>query len=63
MRIHGSVLLALADTLGAHQLEGFKVGVGFALCKCRECMATYEDMQTKVWTFTSNTHIKLQYQS
>ena len=47
--IHGSVLVTLADTLAAHQLGGFKVGVGFALRKCRVCFATFEDMQTKVF--------------
>ncbi len=29
--LQGTVLLTLADTLAAHQLGGFKVGVGFAL--------------------------------
>ena len=29
--LRGTVLLTLADTLAAHQLGGFKVGVGFAL--------------------------------
>lgn len=48
-KVHGAVLLMLADTLAAHQLGGFKVGVGFALRKCRSCMATWDDMQTKVY--------------
>ena len=34
--------------LGAHQVGGFKVGVGFSLRKRRECMATRGDMQSKV---------------
>ena len=46
--ITGSVLFALADTLAAHELGGFKVGVGFALRKCRQCLATYEQMSTQV---------------
>lgn len=46
--IRGTVLVVLADTLAAHQIGGFKVGVGFALRKCRQCMATFNDMQTKV---------------
>ena len=46
--LKGTVLLTLADTLAAHQLGGFKVGVGFALRKCRECMATQSDLQNKV---------------
>ncbi len=45
---YGTVLLCLADTLAAHQLGGFKVGVGFSLRICRDCMATREDIQTKV---------------
>ena len=48
IQIRGTVLVLLADTLAAHQLGGFKVGVGFALRKCRECMATFDDMQVKV---------------
>ena len=36
------------NSLAAHQLGGFKVGVGFALRKCRECMATQSDLQNKV---------------
>ena len=46
--LRGTVLVMLADTLAAHQLGGFKIGVGFSLRKCRHCMATFDDMQTKV---------------
>lgn len=45
----GTVLAVLADTVAAHQLGGFKIGVGFSLRKCRHCMATSDDMQTKVY--------------
>lgn len=48
--VHGGVLFALADTLAAHDLGGFKVGVGFALRKCRMCLATKEQMSVKVLT-------------
>jgi len=41
-------LLLLADTVAAHQIGGFKVGVSFALRKCRDCLATASDMSTKV---------------
>ena len=44
--VKGTVLALLADTLAAHQLGGFKIGVGFSLRKCRTCMATAEDMYT-----------------
>lgn len=48
MKFFGTVLAVLADTLGAHDLGGFKSGVGWALRKCRHCMATGEDIQSKV---------------
>ena len=48
MRIQGTVLVMLADTLAAHSVGGFKAGVGFALRKCRDCLATGDTMSTKV---------------
>ena len=47
-RFYRSVIVTLCDTLAAHQLGGFKVGVGVSLRKCRDCMATYSDIQEKV---------------
>ena len=47
-KFHGTVTVTLCDTLAAHQLGGFKIGVGFALRKCTDCMATHSDIQTKV---------------
>lgn len=47
-QFYGTVLLVLGDTLAAHDLGGFKVGVGFALRVCRDCMATKEMIQEKV---------------
>ena len=44
----GEVFLMLADTLAAHSIGGFKVGVGFSLRKCRSCMATAKTMANKV---------------
>ena len=38
--VRGAVLFALADTPAAHDLGGFKIGVGFSLRKCRMCLAT-----------------------
>lgn len=46
--VRGGVLFALADTLAAHSIGGFKVGVGFALRKCRMCLATQGQLSTKV---------------
>ena len=48
-RFYGTLLVVLADTLAAHDLGGFKSGVGRALRKCRMCMATGEDIQSKVF--------------
>ena len=42
----------LADTQAAHSIGGFKVQVGFALRKCRNCLATKETMSVKVCVFT-----------
>ena len=39
--VRGGVLFALADTLAAHSISGFKVGVGFALRKCRMYKTKY----------------------
>ena len=44
----GTVIAFLADTVAAHEIGGFKVGVGFALRKCRVCLATDNMIQTKV---------------
>lgn len=43
-----TVLLMLGDTLALHDLGGFKVGVGFSLRVCRDCMATKSAIQEKV---------------
>lgn len=45
--VRGGVLFALADTPAAHSLAGFKVGVSFALRKCRMCLATQSQLSTK----------------
>lgn len=47
--VRGAVLLMLADTLAAHSIGGFKVGVGFSLRKCRMCMATEVQGATMVY--------------
>ena len=43
--------MMLADTQTAHSIGGFKVGVGFTLRKCRDCLATGETMKYNVRTF------------
>lgn len=47
-KFYDTVLVMLGDTLAAHDLGGFKVGVGFSLRICRNCMATKEMAQSKV---------------
>jgi len=46
--VKGAVLAMLADTQAAHSIGGFKVGVGFSLRKCRNCLATKETMSVQV---------------
>lgn len=50
--VKGAVLAMLADTQAAHSIGGFKIGVGFSLRKCRNCLATKETMSVKVHTRT-----------
>ena len=57
----GSVVAFLADTLAAHEVGGFKIGVGFALRKCKICLATQDTMQTKVQYLHSVNITLLQY--
>ena len=47
--VKGAILFALADTVASHSIGGFKVGVGFALRKCRMCLATGDQISTKVY--------------
>lgn len=51
--VKGAVLAMLADTQAAHSIGGFKVGVGFSLRKCRNCLATKENMSVQVYTQTN----------
>ena len=46
--VKGAVLAMLADTQAAHSIGGFKVGVGWSLRKCRNCLATKEMMSVQV---------------
>lgn len=46
--VRGGVLCALADTLAAHSLWEFKVGVGLSLRVCHMCLATREQAAIKV---------------
>jgi hypothetical protein len=47
VKLYGAVVSCIGDTEGQHQWGGFKVGVGFAHQKCRNCLCRFEDMQEK----------------
>eukprot|EP00732_Lithocolla_globosa_P000924 Lithocolla_globosa_v1_NODE_368_length_4282_cov_1393.917909.p1 type:complete len:874 gc:universal NODE_368_length_4282_cov_1393.917909:3941-1320(-) len=46
LTIWGALLEFVGDTLASQFVGGFKEGVGFALRKCRNCLATATDMNT-----------------
>ena len=56
--VKGAVLFALADTLALHSMGGFKIGVGFSLRKCRMCLATRDQLSTKVGLITVYMYIQ-----
>ena len=47
-KFRGTLVAFVGDTPAINMVGGFKEGVGFALRKCRQCMATHEQIQTKV---------------
>ena len=59
--VKGSLFLFLADTLAAHQIGGYKIGVEFALRKCRNCIATSDDINEKVNIKINNNNYHLFY--
>ena len=46
--VKGTVLFFLADTIGAHEIGGFKLGLSRSFRKCRHCLASHETMSKKV---------------
>lgn len=44
----GVLVAFLGDTPAVNKAGGFKEGVSFALRKCRHCLATSNDIQSKV---------------
>ena len=46
--LHGMLVCMCGDTPGTNYIAGFKEGVGFALRKCRMCLATANDILVKV---------------
>lgn len=41
----------MADTLAAHSMGGFKVGVGFSFRKCRMCPAVQKLNIVRIYTY------------
>ena len=55
---HGAIVSMFGDTPASNFVAGFKEGVGFALRKCRMCMATTDDINEKVcFLFASGTSV------
>ena len=54
--VKGAVVVMLADTQAAHAIGGFKVGVGFALRRCLDCLATAETMSSRVYLLYIHDH-------
>ena len=48
MLFHGAIVSTCGDTPASNFVGGFKEGVGFALRKRRMCMATTDEISTKV---------------
>ena len=44
----GALIAFVGDTPAINMVGGFKEGVGMAMRKCRHCMATIDEVQTKV---------------
>lgn len=44
----GTLVAFVGDTPGVNMVGGFKEGVNMAMRKCRHCMATYNQIQSKV---------------
>ena len=50
-QLKGQLVAFVGDTPAVNMAGGFKEGVGMAMRKCRQCMATYNQIQTKVATY------------
>lgn len=46
--IEGALVAFLGDTPAVNMVGGFKEGIGRAMRKCRHCLATNPQIQTKV---------------
>ena len=50
-KVYGTLAAVSADNLASHQIGGFKIGFGFGFRKCRFCMATADDIQSKFFDY------------
>ena len=48
INMYGAVVCLVGDIPASNFVGGFKEGVGFALRKCRACLAVQSDISTKV---------------
>ena len=49
--VKGRLIAFVGDTPAVNLVGGFKEGVGMAMRKCRHCMATFDQIQSKVVRF------------
>ena len=47
VKVFGTLAVVVADNLGSHQIGGFKTGFARGFRKCRFCLATAEDINSK----------------
>lgn len=45
--VRGTLSAVIADNLGSHQIGGFKIGFSKGFRKCRFCMGTDEEIQSR----------------
>ena len=50
--VYGGVICIVGDVPASNFIGGFKEGVGFSLRKCRRCLATKFDINSKVYNYT-----------
>lgn len=46
--LKGRLVAFVGDTPAVNMVGGFKEGVNLAMWKCRQCMATYDQIQANV---------------
>ena len=49
--VKGRLIAFVGDTPAVNLVGGFKEGVSLAMRKCRQCMATFDQIQSKVCSY------------